>query len=413
MSKKKRRKSNHVQKREKKSERIPVSQSLEFLKEGFSNYAALTSTDKSFNMVRLYFSQQTALVFEYISDRKSSLDLKVEVGEIISFMGGFYLGKTETDVEMDVPLTFAVSVLDDDGTQLMYAVSSHDATRHIMKGNSIEWIKNTHFEDTTGDHLLTRAKQKISMIESSLRKVIYAVLHQEKEDWITLLPPKMYKDALKSCRRAIGETEQTNPVILDYTYLPELKIAIENNWELFEELFNDQTEFLDNMTRLNLIRREESHNRKISKENVVELEEIYEFLLANVAIRFPEIVPQYLKEHWHTSLAKIVKRLSQGIPDVAESDRYNSDVTFAAMRTYLNNVTSACSEVDELIYPLDKKELHSKLLRLLQELRDVLVSLLDCGSRIDVKGMERAFETYKVKLSAVANFGKEYLFSEL
>jgi len=342
------------------------------------------------------------------------MDIKLELGEIISFIGSFYLSTTTEDIEYEMPLFFAAMALNEKREKLIYAVSSHDSARNLMKGNSIEWLKNTIFEDLTGDFLLTQAKLKISKIEKALREIIYHILENEKSEcWFLSIDLKIYKDAFNAFKKATNNDNKSNPEILNYTYLLQLKTIIENNWNLFEIIFNDKSKFIHSMNDLNKIRRDESHNREISESTLNKLNNIYEFIMFCIAKRNPEITPNYITENWHNSLSKIVENLNKSIPTLDEKDRYNLDKTLSTMKKYNNAVNFAVKGLKELIYPLNKKNLHDNLLDILIDLNVILTNMIEYGEKLNVEELKKAFVMHNHKMNELKKFQKKYLLSEL
>ena len=395
-------------------EKITIDQSIKFLEFGFSNYPKISGSKQKFTINKIYYSQQNTLVVEFISNKKNPMDIKIELGEIISFIGSFYLSNTTNDIEYEIPLFFAAMALNEKREKLIYAVSSHDSVRNLMKGNSIEWLKNTIFEDQTGDFLLTQAKLKISRIEKALREIIYHILENEKsESWFLSIDFKIYKDAFSTFKKATNNDDKSNPEILNYTYLPQLKTIIENNWNLFEIIFNDKSKFIHFMNDLNKIRRDESHNREISESTLNKLNDIYEFIMFCIAKVTPEITPNYITENWHNSLFKIVENLNKSIPNLDEKYRYNLDKTLAAMKKYNNAVNFAVKGLNELICPFNKKTLHDSLLDILSNLNTILTNMIGYGENLNVNELKKAYVVYNNKMNELNEFQKNYLLSEL
>ena len=393
-------------------EKITIDQSIKFLEFGFSNYSKLSRSKSEFLINKIYLSQQNALVVEYITNRVESMDIKIELGEIISFIGSFYLTETSEGPVYEIPLFFSAMALNKNKQKLIYAVSSHDAARNIMKGNSIEWLKNTIFEEQTNDFLLTQAKLKISKIENALRKIIYGKL-EKQNNWYQNIDEKIYKDAFKAYKKATSNNDKANSEILNYTYLPQLKAIIEDKWSLFESIFENKNKFNQAMNNLNKIRRDESHNREITENTLKKLNEIYDFLMSCIAKDNPEIIPQYIIENWRKSLHKIVDKLQSSIPNIDEKDRYNIHKTMSAMKKYNNAISIAVQDLEELICPLDKKKLHAKLLNIMKDLDLILRNMIKYGENNNINKLESEFVKYTIKLKELNKFQETYLLSEL
>lgn len=395
-------------------EKITIDQSIKFLEFGFSHYSKLSPSKSRFIINKIYYSQQNTLVVEYITTKKEPMDIKIELGEIISFIGSFYLSKTTEGPEYEIPMFFAAMALNENKKKLIYAVSSHDAARNIMKGNSIEWLKNTIFEDQTNDFMITQAKLKISKLENALRKIIYNKLKNENsKNWYQYLDTKIYEDAFKAYKKATSNDDKTNSEILNYTYLPQLKIIIESNWRFFESIFNNKNRFIQTMNDLNKIRRDESHNREITENTLRNLNNVYEYLMSCIALDNPEIVPNYIIENWRNSLYKIVDKLRSSIPIIDEKDRNNLNKTLSAMKIFNNAISSAVQDLNELICPLDKRNLHNNLLNILVDLDIILKNMIKYGEKLKLNELENEFVKYSLKMNELNKFQETYLLSEL
>jgi hypothetical protein len=402
---------NNMKEKEVRVDKIPVSQSLDFLKFGFDNYGKLSNSDKSFNIKNIYYSQQTTAVIEFKTKKKTPMDIKIDLGEIISFIGSFYLSDDENSSNYEVPLLFAAIAFNSNDDKLIYALSTHAAAKCIMNGDPIGWIKSTIFEDQTFEALLTQAKVKISRIEQALRKVIYNQF-QTHNKWNKLLSTTVLKDAIKIMRKKHGVESLLDEELLDYTYIPNLKDIITKNWDIFEDIYSDKDSFERDMQSLNRVRREESHNRKLTEKKLTELAEIYNTLMESISIVFPDLIPDYLLEHWRISLHKIIQKYSDSIPNLEEKYRSNIKVTLTAMVMQHNALKEAILDLKNFEAPPSRIALHSTLKNIFISMETEMDCMITCGKDGKLEKMTQSFKRLNSLYEDLNSFQTDYLLSE-
>ncbi|HQN73480.1 MAG TPA: SEC-C metal-binding domain-containing protein [bacterium] len=179
----------------KKNISVKIHTALDIIKEGLLNYDKLSKTNRKYNVKNVELINGETVAVSYITGKVSSMDIKIEMGEIISFVGSFFLAETE-GLLFDIPKLFGVKAYNTNNIQILYVVSPLSAVKHIAKGESLEWLKLSHFEDTTQDFILQQAKGQISAIEKSLRRLIYSVLNKKYQDnWVQKI--EKYSEMLK------------------------------------------------------------------------------------------------------------------------------------------------------------------------------------------------------------------------
>ena len=390
-----------------------INDVLKIIKDGLENYDKLSQTNHKYVVKDVKYLNGETVVVSYITDKKNSMDIKIEMGEIVAFIGSFFLTETE-GLLVDIPKFIGVKAYNLDNIQILYVVSSISSAKDISEGKSIEWLKNSHFEDTTQDFILKLVKGQISTIEKSLRKLIYSELYKNHQnDWIQKIVK--YTEMVKLYKKNTADIPPNlySESILDYSFLPDLKIIIENNFSDFSKYFKDKNTFIDNMNRLNKIRRDESHNREISIQQKNELESIYNYLLENISKVDPNIVPQYIIDNWHQQLFRIINIMQKSIPSLQEEDRHNYTKTMLAMKQYWEAVDIAHSDLDNILIPLNKKDIHDRFNKLLNDLKSTLGNMISFGESVKVSDLEKKFVKYQELMQEVKDFEKHYLISEL
>jgi len=386
---------------------------LRILKEGLENYDKLSASNHKYSVKEIKLINGETVVVSYKSDKVNSMDIKIEMGEIVAFIGSFFLTE-KTGLTITLPKFIGVKAYNPENIQVLYVVSSLASAKDISEGKSLEWLKNSHFEDTTQDFIMKQVKGQIFTIEKSLRKLIYSILRNKYQDsWVQKIDK--YSETVKLYIKSTNDNppDLFSGAILDYTFLPDLKNIIEINYQDFISYFHDKNIFIDNMTRLNKIRRDESHNREITKYQKEELENIYNYLLRNISKIDPEIVPKYIIDNWHQQLFRIVHEMQKAIPVLQEKDRHDFTKTMDAMLKYKEAVSFAYKDLSNVLIPLNKNNIHKKLELLLSNLQNTLTKMVHFGESLNVSLLENEFANYQELLGKVKKFEEIYLLSEL
>lgn len=393
---------------------MQIEDTLDFLKLGLVSYHPNQNSLQSYKINSVDYINHNTIVITYTTRKLDRLDIRTEMAELISFTASFYL-VPDDKIKLEKPKNISIKAQNVNMDQLMYVISSMETAEYITKGRPIEWIKNSIFEDTTDEFLLQNAKRLISKIENALRELIYYDLYNISQgDWILKIETNIYKSALKQYEKNtdIAGQDVKNKDILSYTYLPNLKKIIEDNWICFSKYFTSLVEFTTNMTELNQIRRDESHNRKISKKQSESLQKLYDFFLMNISKTLPNLVPDYIIENWHNQLKLIVDNLIESIPNLNDSDRRNFPIVIIAFIKYQKSVELACSKISKVLVPANKQHLHSQLSSLLNSINSVLKSMLEMLKSGLLDDFQNKFTEHKNLLIKLSKFGETYLFNE-
>ena len=394
---------------------MQIEDTLELLKLGLMIYKPENNSKQPYNIKSIDYINHNSIVVIYTTNKIDRLDIRIEIAELMSFVASFYL-VSDDDIKIELPKNISIKALNQTNDQLMYAISSIETAKYITEGRPIEWMKNSIFEDTTEEFLIQNAKRLISKIENALRDVIYKELHNNyQRNWILKIEEKIYKSALKQYKKNTDPSKQDihSIDILSYTFLPNLKQIVEENWSHFSKYFKNLHDFSTKMTELNHIRRDESHNRKISTNQSESLQKLYDFFLMHISVKFPNLVPDYVIENWHNQLSLIINNLSESIPNLQESDRRNFPVVILAFIKYQKAVELACTKINKVLVPLNKKHLHDQLSELLNSINSKLKSMLDMVKNGMLDDFQKVFNEYEALLINLSKFGETYLFNEL
>ena len=391
-----------------------IEDTIEFLKLGLMIYKPANNSNP-YNIKSIDYINHNSIVVIYKTDKIDRLDIRIEISEIISFVAGFYL-VSDDEIKIEAPKSISVKALNQADEQKMFIISSIETAQYIIDGRPIEWMKNSIIQDTTEDFLIQNAKRLISKIENALRDIIYKELHNNyQHNWISKINETIYKSALKQYKKKtepLNQDIQSKDILL-YTFLPNLKQIIEENWSDFLKYFLNQNDFSTKMTELNHIRRDESHNRKITTNQSESLQKLYDFFLMNISVKFPNLVPEYIVENWHTQLTLIINNLAKSIPNLQESDRGNFPLIILAFIKYQQAVELAYTKLNKVLIPINKKHLHNQLTEILNSINTNLKSMLEMVKSKKLDNFQRVFNEYEVLLSKLTDFGNTYLFNEL
>lgn len=344
---------------------------------------------------------------------KDPMGIKIESGQIIAYLSSLFDGEDKIG---DFGIThFAVRGIDDNNNEIMYVVSSKESARFARNGQSVEWLMHSLFQDNTDETRLSQAKNMISRVEKGLRNVIIHVLqNREGNDWWNSIHNKSRKSAESVYSNKYGVTTLPNgDELIDYTYLPSLKVIILENWSDFNHIFRDENDFTSDMDRLNIIRREESHNRIISPPLIVELGEIYKRLLGLIEQEIPGTVPHFLIENWRNELAKMFDNLTNNMIDITDEDRKKPIVMMEKFQIIRDLNFDLSIKLNGVVVPPSKEELHTNLSGIITKSVAALDRMNAASKIINVKEVEEATKEYERCMNELNKFKEVYLLSEL
>jgi hypothetical protein len=352
--------------------------------------------------------------YAYYSD---STDIKMEISTIMGFLYGFF--KEDSFSEIIQPKYFAVRAYSLDDTGILYAYSSLEIAGLASNGNVIDWLKSTLFQENTNDYRLTIAKKQISEIENALRIVIIDVLSKKYgDDWWNLsVGGELSKSIKRQYNEQFYEETEDGSVLIKYSYLLHLKKIICTNWPDFKHFFASKIEFENGLDKLNLIRREEAHNREITETHLMELKVIYYFILPEISNRYPQIVPELLVENWKIKVKEIFKEPLKplfGEEDVMDepSSLLKATKSIATINHTVNYLVNTIDKLNSIPVPVQRKKIHDELVGVLIHYKDLHEQLIDCFSQGRIDEMEETVTDLKEYKSKSDSFILKYLLSE-
>lgn len=355
------------------------------------------------------------VMLEFYAEHSKSMDIKMEMGTVAAYLSTTFKGELYQDLQ---PEYFGIKAFDAYDSELMYAVCSRAAAAEISKGNSLEWIKSTWFQENTSDYRLSRAKTLISELENGLRMAVHGCYEKKYglDWWDVAIDEKIRKSVGNIYQNQFGAITSQGNVLINYTFLLDLKKIVSADWGTFKHLFSKKMNFEDQMVRLNEIRREEAHNRQISEVHLMELENIYDDLLGGIIVNHPGVTVNYMVQNWRL---KIRGALIQPVKSAYTTEEFASHDIQGQLKlierdstdkiAYLSGVVE---KLKSLKPPPSKKTKHDELLTLFDDLISLHHRRLECAQDFNLKEIERVVSGLNDLHQKMDTFSKEFLLSE-
>ena len=154
---------------------IKLEDRINILKLGLENHDTFGDSELKIQLKDLKVLNENMLCCLFYPYSTNSIDVKIEIGAIMGFISGFFKGDELDGVSFAY---YTVRAYDKSNKEILFAISSKETAELIEKGNSVEWLKSTIFQENTYDFRLCQAKRIISEIENSLREKTNKVLSQ-------------------------------------------------------------------------------------------------------------------------------------------------------------------------------------------------------------------------------------------
>jgi hypothetical protein len=354
---------------------------------------------------------------EFYAQASASMDIKMEIVSIMSFLNGLLKGNSFKNVNFS---HYAVVAFSTDETELMHAICSAKAVSAIGEGNAIEWIKATTFQEYTNDYRLGIAKKMIADVEQALRHTIKSVFAQRySEDWWdTVIAGKLSKEVKDTYFNQFGVTTNNGNILIDYTFVLQLKRIILANWPDFKDLFESPKSFENSLDLFNKVRREEAHNRAIKAEDIKTLEKIYVELLINIGPKYPDLFLAYLVENWSIKIRDVVKNnvFNSPFTDAEIDGEFNLclrlEKSVANIKYSIQFFETMEEKLSSIVTPIQKKKIHCELIdvyKTYKQLHQELLTAYDNREFGRLSEINQRLAAYKITMR---EFSDKYILSE-
>ncbi|MCS4238684.1 hypothetical protein M2306_001076 [Myroides gitamensis] len=396
---------------------ITIESLIGILKLGLENLNALNKKNKNINVRDILVINEDTLCCNFYPDAEKSMDVKLEIATIMSFFNGFFSNDGYEGICFS---HYTVRAFDKNNVEVIYAISSKTTAALIANGNSIDWLKSTLFQENTSDYRLSQAKTIISEIENCLRELIKVKLNAKYGEnwWDISLDNKLGKSVKDTYSNQFGVECNDGDILILYTFTLQLKKIITANFNMFKTYFDDLSSFNNQMDNLNLIRREEAHNREITESHLIQLNNLHERLLSKVLVELTGFQSIYLTENWKLKIKKIfIEKPFKSI--YSEQDVLNEENLISKIQKSKKNTEHLISYLNETIIklksisaPIHKKTTHRDLVKNLAVFRELQDELLLAHSKFDKDNLNSIVIRINTHKKVMDDFVYNYLLNE-
>lgn len=361
-----------------------IPEILSLLKTALQNLNIVNKEVSNVSVKKVDVLNNKTLECQFYAKSDNSIDVKIEAGEVMGALHGFFKDDSFKNIKLDY---YAVRAFNNEDSEIMYVISSKNVAALVGQGNSLDWIKSSIFQENTTDYRLSVAKKQISEIENALREVIVDRLSKKHgNNWFVLsVGKKLRERVIGTYNNQFGIEIEDGEVLIKYTFLLQLKKIICTNWKNFSDLFSNKIRFEELITELNLIRREEAHNRNISTIDLKKLKEIYEFVLAGITEKYPKILPHFLIDNWKIQIKEIM--LSDKLEMIYSDDEIQSETNnrlklakaVLNLQKLIKHINDKEIKLKSVVVPVQRLNIHNELISVLKKYRILHEELVECG----------------------------------
>lgn len=378
-----------------------INELLPIIKIGLENQSLVSTGSKDILIKKIELLNVDTISTTIVTEFSTINDIKMEVATVIGFFNGFF----RNDYMHLKIANYAVSVLNIHGDEMLYAICSKINAELLGESNALDWLRTVYFQENTPDYRLQRAKLIISEIENGLRFAIKEVLLDTYGNnwWLDQIDEKIRLSVDDVYSSKFGQTISQGDILIDYTFTMHLKKIILIHWKEFSKFFVSKRDFESRIEKLNLIRREEAHNRPISRSNLSSLEEIHEGLLTKIIEVYPALTSSFMVENWKVKIGKI--SLVRPKAD-SFSERFAKEINdVKKIELIIEHTENLISYINEIMTQLNsipvppQKKLHHKTLvglyKTYQELEKEIIANIHNGeltAAVNVQGKVASHE---------------------
>lgn len=375
------------------------------------------SNCKEINVKDVYLLNEDTLCCDFYPVSRNSYDIKLEMAPILGCFNSYFRNKQYENVNLK---NYAIRAYDGEENEILYAISSKTKAELIGEGGSIEWLTSAFFQENTEDFRLGQAKQIISEIENALREIVKIKLRDKfgNDWWETGVSNKILRDVKKIYFNNFGVDCTEGEILIDYTFIYQVKDIILSNYELFKSYFQSSIQFESLMDDFNKLRREEAHNRSISYVNLENLRVLHEDLLAGILIDLKSFQSLYLTENWKRKIKKI---MIEGRPEAIHNDTeiINEADVIKKLLKIQQNLSSRISYLNDTITklksitaPIHKNSVHSELISCFEEDMKLRKALLNETLTLDNEKISTIVNQIKYHEKKMDEFSVRFLLNE-
>ena len=389
---------------------------LSMLKATLENLDFVDKTVKKIKVKALSYQGNDTLICEFYAEKRTAIEVKVEIGILMSALNGFFKDGVYSNIKI---INYAARAFDSNDIEIMYAICSRENAKLIGKGESIDWMKSTIFQENTNDYRLSVAKRQISEIENALRQVTIVRLSKKYGDnwFVEATDGRLRRKVIETYEYQFGEKIKDGNILIEYTYIFQLQKIISSNWKVFSDVFLSREEFENSMVQLNEIRREESHNRNITTKDLQTLDSISEFILTEITEQYPKISPSFLIDRWKEQLKEIMFgkfEFSYTLTEIQEEDNTLLKIIKSMTNSHelINYLKSKKERITNLHIPVSKRKINKELVNIIENMiiaQDELLELAKLGDLELITKKKDEIEKYE---NEVKTFSDKFILNE-
>ncbi|QRA41413.1 MULTISPECIES: hypothetical protein [Chryseobacterium] len=375
------------------------------------------SACKEINVRDVYLINEDTLCCDFYPVSRNSYDIKLEMAPILGCFNSFFRNNQYENINLK---NYAVRAYDEEDNEILYAISSKTKAELIGEVGSIEWLSSAFFQENTEDSRLVQAKQIISEIENGLREIVKIKLRDNfgNDWWETGVDNKIARDVKKIYFNNFDVDCTDGDILIDYTFIYQVKEIILSNYELFKSYFQSSIQFESLMDDFNKLRREEAHNRAISNVNLENLRGLHEDLLAGILLDLKFFQSLFLTENWKRKIKKIMieGRFESIYNDTEISNEANViqkllmiQENLSSRISYLNDTIT---KLKSITAPVHKNSVHLELISYFEEDLKLRKALLNETLTLDNDKISTIVNQIKSHEQKMNVFSIEFLLNE-
>ena len=283
---------------------------------------------------------------------------------------------------------FGVQAYDDAGDELLWVVSSIEVAGFAGEGRVVEWLTNSLFQDNTPAYRRSQADRAMGQVETGLRELLD---HHGLQQIGTSYPNQLWSQSelsrIKSRADGEGSDSQDARTLLEYVFLPQLRDAIVDHHDWFDDGCLPDPETLEaSLGTLNAVRRKVAHYREISSDELKDCRALARSCLTPIGRVHPHLIDDFLVDRWEDQATQIVDGMQAGFDSadpppagsMPETQRRQIAIdTLTAQRLAVNE---ALSSLNRLVVPPSRQQLHDTAVDALTHGQAALADLIAAGS---------------------------------
>ena len=292
--------------------------------------------------------------------------------------------------------SFGVRAYDDAGEELLWVVSSIEVAGFAGDGRAVEWLANSLFQDNTPAYRRSQADRTIGQIETGLRELLdHHGIQRNGADYPNQLWPPSELSRIKGRADAEERNSEHARALLDYLFLPQLRDAIVNHHDWFDDgCLPDKEAFNESLGALNTVRRKVAHHREINSDELRDCRAIARSCLTPIGGVHPYLIKDFLVDRWEDQVAQIVDGMRAGFdsadppPAGSMPETQRRQIAIDALIAQRLAVSEWLSSLSRLVVPPLRQQLHNAAVTALTHWQAALADLIATGSKQDLTTAE-------------------------